>query len=180
MGASSKTLTFSGGRCILTPTNLALPASDCGGTQLGTVVDVNVTFIQKVDPITAEEWGSTMVDGVYLDTEIIVEVLGTNWDADFVQAAIYGGANTSGRPTLTFPHTNGELASTSGVLLLWLPNDEAAAPAVLIYNALPWEIAKPIHTNAQRPAVVRSTFYAARDSNNNTLAIDTLTNLSLT
>ena len=66
-------------------------------------------------------------------------VVGTGWDENFVSTVFYGGATGSGTPVVTYPNNVGGLAEAAkGVKLMWLPNDNAADPAFIAYNAIPW------------------------------------------
>lgn len=179
MAGSSKTLRFSGGRLIASPTDLSDPTNNCGGTQLGTVIDCKMIVTHKIDPITAEEFGGAMIDGIYLDSEVVFDVLGTNFDADFVERAFYGGSSAGGRSVVNLPFTPGALVSSKGVTLLWLPNDEAVDQALLINNAFVIELPKPIYFSGQKPAAVRAQFFCARNASNAVFSTDLLANLSL-
>ena len=169
MGAPSKTHKVSGGRLVANPTDLTLPLTNCGGTVLGTVDTLSISVTRKIEPITAEEWGSAMVDGVLLDEEVMMNVTFSTWDEDAAAVWAYGGSTGSGVPTITAPGSYGGLVSAlRGVKLLWLPNDDTASPAILAYNAIPWTLPRKIDFNARKVLLVESGFLLLRDASNNT------------
>ena len=168
MGATNKVHKFSGGRLIVSPSNLASPSTDCDGTQLGTCQNLHLRGTVKLDPITAEEWGSATVDGVLLDPEWILQGTFTGWDEDFAATWFYGGSTGSGTPTVTAAEGSyGKLATAErGRTILWLPKDDAADPALICYNAIPWRMPKPLYFSGRKPAVVHASWLLLRDSNN--------------
>lgn len=180
MAAPSTTHRLSAGRLVANPSNLATPAANCGGTVLGAAQSIAVKITRKLEPITAEEWGSEPVDAVLLGAEIRISGLFAGWDEDAVSALFYGGATGSGTPSLTFPQYGSPVEEGSkNAVLLWLPNDDANQPAFLAFNAVPWTIDDPIYFSGRRPLEVRASFLCLRNSTGNVFKSDLLTNLSL-
>lgn len=158
-----------GGRLVANPSNLASPETNCAGTLLGTVQNMWIRITRKIDPITAAEWGSAMVDGVLLDEE--VELAGTfsSWDEDAVATWAYNGSVGAGAvPTLIFPATPGSLVeSTKSPSLLWLPDDPTVHPAFIAYNAIPWTLPRKLRFSGRKPLTVEAHFLCLRDNDNN-------------
>ena len=166
MGSVTKKHTFVGGRLISNPTNFALPATDCGGTVLGTVQNASLEITYKQDPITGEEFGSDLIDTVILGAEVVFKCHMSGWDKDFI-SNLFGGSGLTSVANMDFPLAFGVLGATlDSPTLLWLPNDETAEPAVVIWNAIPWDLPKELFFSARRELTVTATFMAVRDSTN--------------
>lgn len=171
MGSTTKTHKFSGGVLIANPSDFSSPETLCGGTQLGTAQSLSLTITEKVDPITAEEWGSVMIDGIVLGEEAILSGSFTGWDEDLVANVFYGGAvGAASTPTLLSPEAHvGKLAeSAKSPSLLWLPKNDTRDPAFYAYNAIPWRIPKPVYFSGRKPMVVFASWILVRGSSNAT------------
>lgn len=169
MGALTTRHVVVGGRLVANPTDFDSPETNCDGTLLGTVQNIAIKVTRKIDPITAAEWGSAMVDGILLDEEVELSGTFTTWDEDAVANWAYGGVVGSGSvPTLTIPGAYGSLVETAlSPSLLWLPNDPTVHPAFYLYNAVPWELPKKMFFSGRKPLVVEARFIGVRDASNN-------------
>lgn len=172
MGAATSNAKHVAGRLVVNPTTLtpAITGPDCGGTRLGTVQRLAFRVVPRIDPITAQEWGSETVDGVLLGHDLLLEGYFYGWDTDQVEAILYGSAAGAGSVPLVTYHGGevGDLIESSGKanVLLWIPNDELANPAILCRRAVPWEISEPIYFAGRQPMVIRASWLLLRDSSN--------------
>lgn len=165
MGSSSTTHKFSGGRLIADHANTNSPATDCGGTQLGTVQNLWVQANRREDPIIHQEFGMSIGDLLLLDTEWILTATFTGWDEEAISRIFYGGATNSGVPTIADTDANyGQLAgAVKSTTLMWLPNDEGSNPALIVYRALPYDAPK-VYFSGRKPLVVKASWLCTRNS----------------
>lgn len=175
MGATTKVHKFSGGRLVVGPSNLASPATNCGGTQLGTVQDLSLQATRRDDPIVAEEWGMSIYDLLLLDTEWILTARFVGWDEAAISRIFFEGAVGSGTPLMVDTQDSyGELAGdTKASDLLWLPIADTVEPAVRAYRALPFGNPK-IYFSGRRPLIVTAQWICTRDSSGRTVRSDLL------
>lgn len=166
MGTISTVHKFSGGRLVSGPSDLNDPANDCGGTRLGNVQNCSVTITPRMDPIEGEEFGGAPLDFVLLDPEVIFKATFSTWDEDAVAASFYGASVGSGVPLWSAgeAHVGALSSSIRELSLLWLPNNEAASPALRIYRAMPWKIGKPVYFSGRKPLVLEVSFVCTRNS----------------
>ena len=172
MGAATSNHRHVAGRLVsgpstLTPTAIA---PNCGGTQLGTIQRLAFRPVPRIDPITAQEYGSETIDGVLLGHDLLLEGIFYGWTSDQVQAVLYGSSAGAGSvPLVNFPATEeGDLIESSGKAntLLWIPNEDEKNPALLIRKAVPWEISKPIFFAGRQPMAIYASWLILRDSSN--------------
>lgn len=139
MGAADELLFLAGGRLIQNPADTT-SAPNYGGTVLGTIQAFAIERITRSDGITGEEFGGELVDSVYLGEEIIVTAELRVWDVDGLTAFFPNiAAGTGTIPNISYPGTieAGDLWTDKGSVLMYVPDDVTAHPALVVFNALP-------------------------------------------
>lgn len=172
------------GDLIKDPTNLSASAP-YGGTYLGLVKAMHFRPGIEHHPVTAEEWGNTVVDVVHAGSAPTFGVTLRELDNDAVSAIFLDTAagDPSGDRVISFRADNsraGTLVSTKEMKLLFVPKSPLRHPSFLIRAALPvptreTEIALRMGAEATVPVL----FYARPDSSNRLAVIGKLKDLSL-
>lgn len=184
MGNATSKHVHVAGRLVVNPTTLtpAITGPNCGGTQLGTVQRLAFRTIPRIDPITAQEYGSETIDGILLGHELLLEGYFYGWDTDQVQAILYGSTAGAGSiPLVTYHGAEVGSSIESGGkanVLLWIPNDELNNPAILCRRAVPFEISEPIYFAGRQPMVIRASWLLLRDSSDRRAQIGLLSELA--
>lgn len=185
MGAASSNHRHIAGRLILNPATLtpAITGANCGGTRLGTVQRLAFRAVPRIDLVTGQEYGSEAVDGVLLGHDLLLEGVFFGWDADHVQAILYGSSAGAGSvPLVSYPASEeGDLIEGSGMAntLLWIANNETAEPSFIYRRAVPWEISKPIFTAGRQPMAIYASWLLLRDASGRRFASGLLSELAL-
>lgn len=178
MADTTKRHVYVGGRLIVNPTDNTT-APNYGGTRLGNVINLRLTITRKIDPITAEEWGSDMIDGILLGSELILQGTFTGWDEDLVNRVFYNGSVGAGSvPRVSYPISGINVYSQSHSLL-WVADDETVVPSWLAPAAVPWKLPKPMHLSGRKPLAVTASWILTRNSGNSKLVSDLLANITI-
>lgn len=171
MGAATSNHKHVAGRLVAGPSTLtpAITGANCGGTRLGTIQRLAFRPVPRIDPITAQEWGSETVDGVLLGHDLLLEGIFYGWDEEQVNAVLYGGSlsGASSTPLVSYPSASqGDLVESSGKanVLAWIPNDELGNPGFVCRRAVPFEVSKPIYFAGRQPMAIYASWLLLRDS----------------
>jgi len=155
------------GELVLTPTDLTDTVA-AGGTLLGVVAEIIFRPNLLRRDLTAEEFGSEVLDIVEAGEQAVLAVLLRSFDGDAVSTVFKETSTGSGTGDtgIDYPGTlrAGTLGSARGVKLLFLPDSSDEVPAILLYNAIPLvaetaEVQLEMDSELTIPAI----FHAARD-----------------
>ena len=156
------------GALAVGPTNLSL-AFPHGGTALGLVRGVVVKRRELRFDVIAEEYGSAVVDALYMGEEwsVVFELRG--WDSDAINALFPNTTlpTVSGERTIQFPSTtkaSGALLGATAAKVIFTPEDPTRHRAVYFRSAIPMlaEEVEMQHARAEELSIVAG-FRALRD-----------------
>ena len=151
-----------------TPTNLAT-AFPHGGTALGLTAKVILKPQAILSPITAEEFGGTVVDVIYCGEKALVTCVLRGWDADVISAVFPNSTvgSVRGKPYLrwepgaTGQNKPGYRLSNKAVKLYFSPEAGDYAVGLLIHSAIPaWDEAAEINLTDDVEAALPVAFWA--------------------
>lgn len=130
------------GRVVIGPTETFLGgAFPFGGTEIGKHRGLVLQPVGSPLPLAFEGLGGEIGEILERPSIWTLSMTLRGWDSDAVAtlfAAGYEAGETSQRATWSAPDfTSGTRASSRGVSVLVVPDDEVAAPALLAYNAIP-------------------------------------------
>lgn len=172
------------GRLVSNPTQPGLAlAYPHGGTALGLTRSAALREINVRVPITAEEFGTEIVDYVDGGKSYIFAAILESWDNDAIQAifpdATVGGSGVAGydRPGTT---RAGSLLSDRSLVLLFSPFDTVNHNAVVFYRALPiMEDPSEFPLQLATPFGLPLLFASIRNTSGNAVSVRPLADITL-
>lgn len=170
-----------------TPTNLSLPFPH-GGTALGIMKMPIIRPFKTYHKITAEEFGSEVVDIIDGGESWVLGAILRTFDKDAISKlfAVTGAGSQTQETYIQHPDTSGTiragtLMSTKGIKLLFSPEDTERHPFALFYNAIPLiEETAEMNFEISVDWSIAVLFAAIRDSNGKSVAIGFKGDISLT
>lgn len=125
------------GIVVANPTDLSA-AAPFGGTQLGTIHFGRLRPLERVDEITAEEYGGETTEIVLRGRDYVCVAIVRGWDGDALQRIFRSTAvGSSGNRVINEPaDEHGDLGTGVAASILFAPND-ARHPAWLLPRAVP-------------------------------------------
>lgn len=158
------------GRLVAAPTDLTI-AFPFGGTALGMASDVIWRPNQRRKEIRGEEYGGEITDLVKTGQSPQLGMFIRGFDPDMT-LKIFEGSSVStktGKPKVDYPTdaAPGTLASSTGIVLLYAPDNVDEHPGILLYNALPLlEEVSEMRFSLKAEFGIPVLFYGIRDATN--------------
>jgi hypothetical protein len=173
---------YTPGKLCKNPTNLALPFPH-GGTELGLVRQVVIARTHTEARITAEEFGSEVVENIYLGEVWTVGFRLRTYDNDAI-ADLFPNTTvgTSGNRVISHPGSNraGRLESQDAVKLCFSPLNAETHPMLLMYRAIPMlEETVEFNVSMAEPLEFGCIFLGIRDGTNRVIAFGMKGDLTL-
>jgi hypothetical protein len=175
------------GKLCASPTNLSA-AYPHGGTALGMHSKLVVQPKAIVSPITAEEYGGTVVDAIYCGEKPLIKCVLRGWDADAISSVMPNTTvgSLSGRRYIRFePGVSGQnkpgyRLGNQAIKLLFSPDNYLYNPFLLVYAAIPaWEESAEMALTDDNELALSVAFWATPDSSGRTYAWGWAKDLSL-
>jgi hypothetical protein len=150
------------------PTDLST-AFPHGGTALGLAARVKIKPQALLSPITAEEFGGTVIDHIYCGEKTLVSCVLRGWDADAISTVfpnstvgtVRGKRYIRWEPGTSGQNKPGYRLSSKAVKLFFSPESVNYGPGLLVYEALPaWDEAAEISMTDDDEAVLPVAFWA--------------------
>lgn len=171
------------GRLSIGPTSL-VTAYPHGGTAVGVVNDIAIEVVETTVPITAEEYGTEVVDVLYTGTRWgIAALLRQVPDDDVIQRVFPStvvGAVTGAR-VVQHPGTTraGTLLSANVFVLMFTP-DDPRAPHVIFHRVIPQLAERVVISLAlNREVALAVSFTAIRAADGRAVSIGDIQDLVL-
>lgn len=169
MGAESNETLFAGGKLYVNPSDQTDPST---GTELGTVQEVAVEWIEYTEAVLAEEYGGEEVDADFLFAEVFLRVTFSNFDVAAWQAHLPNVTGGTSRPVAEIPSAGtapGKSMKDRAVKLLWAPRHSGVSgsedPGFLAISAYPERgFRRVVKFQDSEPASVEVLYRCTRES----------------
>lgn len=169
-------LVFGEGNLYVDPTDLSA-AAPYGGTELGSVQDIEVRFDRVNVERRGMEFGNDVIGVRHRHTSTWVNTTVQAFDADFV-LKWFANTTDNSDTVATVEMPEGQ-RNTTPRILLFVPT-QADEPAFLAYAAFPDTVREPVRSSSVVPMELRVRWRCGLDDNGNKFVYDKFSRLSLT
>lgn len=184
--ANVRNVRYIPGRLYANPTDLSTTAP-FGGTALGLVRDMIFKPIVRTSTVTAEEFGSPVIEAVYAGEQALFSCVLREFDSDAISAIFPNSAagSTTGDRIIQgrvsgSVNRPGYLLSNKQLTLLFMPRSLDHHPCILMRNAIPAvDETMEIQLSLSEEVGMAVNFYCTPDSSGRVYDIGRRADLSL-